>query len=415
MPRVAYITQWFAPEPTIVPDAIAVALRNAGAEVEVLTGVPNYPTGEVHAGYNASVASRDTVRGFRVRRTPLYPSHDQSAPRRIANYVSWAISSVVWGLGVVWRAQLSVVYGSPITAAAPALVGRLLFRRRYVLIVQDVWPDSVFATGFLTRGLAHRFAFAGLNAFTKVVYRKASKVVVISPGMKSILMERGVDPGKIEIIFNWLPEVAASAAAADSSHLRSTLGIPRDAFVLMYAGNHGPAQALAHVIEAVGSLGLGPPCHLVMIGEGVEKPALFRIAEECAPGRVHFFDQQPNAAMPSLMREADAQLVSLANAPLFAVTVPSKLQSILASGHPVVAVAGGDVARLVTESGAGVAAPPGDSAAIARALRAMMVTTEEGRRSMGRAGSQLYEARMSESVGTTKWAAVLEEMVNTNG
>lgn len=415
MTRVAFITQWFAPEPTIVPDAIAVALRNAGAQVEVLTGIPNYPTGVVHSGYRAGEARSDDVNGFRVRRTPLFPSHDGSAARRIANYLSWALSSAVFGIGVLRRAQVNIVYGSPITAATPALLARLIAGRPFILIVQDVWPDSVFATGFLQKGLVSRAALVGLTWFTNRVYSRASKIVVISPGMRSLLAARGVDPDKIEVVYNWVPSFAAEGDSASRERLREELGIDPEHFVLMYGGNHGPAQALGPVIEAVTSLSEDKNCHLVMVGEGVDKDRLQQLASKATLRRVHFLGQQPAIRMQSLMAAADAQLVSLADDTLFAITVPSKLQSILSAGHPLIAVASGDVARIVEGAKAGLVVRPGDVDSLAAAVAVLAAMDPVRRRLLGESGNRMYEAEMSERVGTLKWRTMLEELRKQDG
>ena len=202
----AYITQWFPPEPVMVPPAIAHALTRRGHRVEVLTGVPNYPSGHVHEGFRAWQPRTDDVDGPNVRRTPLIPGHGSSTVRRMANYVSWAFSATLLGLRTLRRADVALVYSSPASAALPAMIWRRIVRTPYVLLIQDIWPDSVFATGFLTRGWSRRVARAALSRFCSWSYRSAAHIAVISPGAIDLLASRGVPREKLSLVYNWTDE-----------------------------------------------------------------------------------------------------------------------------------------------------------------------------------------------------------------
>lgn len=398
--RVAFVCQWYPPEPAAVPQGIATALAEQGLDVEVLTGVPNYPTGVVAEGYVAWRPSREVRDGLRVRRTPLYPSHDASAVRRLLNYASWALSAAVLGQRTLRAADVALVYSSPATAALPAMVARRLWGTPYVLLVQDVWPDSVFASGFLGGPLG-RLARRVLDVFVGLTYRGADHVAVTSPGMVDLLASRGVPRDKLSVVHNWVDETAGPDAASDdgaSRKLREAWGAGPDDFVLLYAGNHGQAQALDPVVDVFAALPPDAGCRLVMVGDGISKPALV----ERAGGRpgVHFLDPVPREAMPGLTAAADAQLVSLDSQPLFAVTMPSKVQSIMAAGKPLLVSAEGDCAAAVTEAGAGVAAAPGDREALREAVLALAAADAEERREMGRRGRRHYEERMSRGVGS---------------
>ena len=95
--RVLLLTQWFDPEPTFKGLVFARELVQQGFEVEVVTGFPNYPGGRVYPGYKIKWLQRDVVDGVHITRVPLYPNHDQSAFKRILNYVSFAGSSLFYG------------------------------------------------------------------------------------------------------------------------------------------------------------------------------------------------------------------------------------------------------------------------------------------------------------------------------
>lgn len=404
--RVALVSQWFPPEPTTIPLGITRSLRQQGFAVDVLTGVPNYPTGTVHQGYSAprrTVESRD---GLRVVRSPLYPSHDQSTIGRTANYLSWAASSALLGAPVLRTADVALVYASPATAATAAMVARLRWRTPYVLMVMDLWPDSVFATGFLTEGLTRRLTEAILGRFTDWTYRWADHVTVPSPGLRETVIARGVPAEKVSVVYNWADEKVMQPTEPDPE-FRPGLGLTADAFVVMYGGNHGAAQDLDVAVKAMAELRDLPDVHLVLIGDGVRKPALRSMAHDLRLRSVHFLDQLELERMPAVMAATDIQLVTLTDEALFRITMPSKVQAILACGLPVLCCAPGDAAQVVRDAGAGFTSPPGDPLRLAQAIRLAHGTPRHRLRSLGRAGHDYYRTTMSEAINSQVLADLL--------
>jgi colanic acid biosynthesis glycosyl transferase WcaI len=408
--KVALVCQWYNPEPVHQPRWIVEALIRLQASVQVLTGIPNYPAGRVLAGYRAWSLRREMVDGVMVRRTPLYPSHSSGALGRVCNYMSWAVSSALFGQAVLRSADVALVYSSPATAALAAMVGRHLHGTPYVLFMQDVWPDSITASGSLS-GRGGRWILPLVSGFTSRAYHDAAKVVVTSPGMKRLLHSRGVPEEKLSLAYNWVQPLAETVASA-GAQFRAELGLDADDFLLMYAGNLGAAQDLQAAILGMSIVDPSERCHLVLVGEGVEKLALQELAIRCCPGRVHFVDPQPRSSMASVMVAADVQLVALADQPLFRVTTPSKLQSILAAGQPVLALACGDVATLVLEAGAGVAVEPGRPNEFAEALQRLRAMSTDDLRAMGIHGRTFYEEHMSESTGAIRLIEALREAVD---
>lgn len=401
--RLLYLTQWFPPEPVAIPLWIAQALRRRNWDVEVISAYPNYPLGKVHAGYSSHRYSTDSQDGFRVTRTPLFASHDDSAIRRMLNYLSWAISASVV---TPWRSRsdgVTLVYSSPATAALPAMLARLIVRRPYVLLVQDIWPDSVTTAGFIRPSRALRAIEAALNYFVNASYRLANAVVVISPGAEQLLARRGLSPAKIHVVHNWADE-SIMRPVERPNLLRARLSLPEDAFILMYAGSMGPAQFLDSVVRAVALA--KPRTHLVLVGDGVSRGSLEELGSSVAYRRVHFLDPVPIGDVAALMAEADAQLISLAPDPLFEVTMPSKVQSVLACGSVCIASALGDAARTVEAAG-GRAVTPGDEAMLATAINelAMLPDAELGR--LRARARSYYNENLSEGASADRLSEIL--------
>lgn len=295
-----------------------------------------------------------------------------------------------------------LVYGSPVTAVTAAMVGKMRFGVPYVLNVQDVWPDSIFATGFLDSGVARKSAERAVGGFVHSAYRQSAAVVGISPGMRELLVARGVPATKAHYVYNWV---------ADEEDITSVSVPDRRAgepLHLMYAGSIGLAQNLDNVLDALTLLPDGV-ARLTLVGDGPAMAGLRERVTSLKLGNVDCVGLIPRSQVPDLQSTAHLNLISLADQDLFRITIPSKLQALAAHGAPILCTAPGEVADIVVSNGMGLSAPPGDPRALADTiLRAALLTTEELRR-MGANGQTMYRAEMSRSIGAKKLAGILED------
>ena len=402
--RVLYLTQWFDPEPAALKGAgFARALIDAGLEVEVITGFPNYGLGRLYPGYRIRWRQREVIDGVVVDRVPLYPSHDRSSFGRALNYLSFCISAVAHGLGRAGRFDVIYAYHPPITVGlAAALIG-LVSRRPFVLDVQDLWPDSVAASGMTS---ASRLART-LGPLCRFVYRRASTIVAQCEGMGAKLIERGVPADKVVTIYNWADESAVEPRGVrDLAEYRFA-----GRFNIVFAGNLGRVQGLDTLVRAAHlAAQKAPNIQLLLIGDGVEHERLAALVCELGATNVNVRHAVPKAQIADVLAAADALIVHLADDPLFEVTIPSKIQFYLASGKPVLVAMNGEGARLVLAARAGLAAAPGDPAAIAEGMVALSQYPPEALRAMGEQARAFYKARFSFATGVSSTIRVLESL-----
>jgi colanic acid biosynthesis glycosyl transferase WcaI len=402
--RILFITQWFEPEPAFKGLDFAKALRDAGHEVQVLTGFPNYPAGRLYPGYRIRPVQREKCDGIPVVRVALYPNHDLSAARRILNYLSFALSAATFGLLNVDDVDVTYVYSSPATAAIPALVLRALRGTPFVIDILDLWPDSVAATGMLT----NRIALKVLAGACHLVYRASSRISVVSEGFKRRLEESGISTERTTVIYNWAVEEEEIWAGKPWEPEGWPGG--QGLFRVLFAGNMGRAQGLGAVIHAARILRHRlPEVRFVFMGDGVEAQAL----KESASGleNVVFLKREPRDRAARCLLKADALLVHLEDAPLFEITIPSKIQTYLAAGRPIIVGVRGDAAELVLQAGAGVACRPGDPGSIAGAVEALASMSAAERESLGERGRTFYRERLSKQMGIDATLRLLETAV----
>ncbi|ANH38186.1 putative glycosyl transferase [Nocardioides dokdonensis FR1436] len=406
--KIAFITQWYDPEvgSAALPGAIVRALVRRGHSVEVITGFPNYPTGEIYAGYKVRPYSREVIRGVTVHRVPLYPSHDGSALRRVLNFLSFMLSVSSLGALLARRGQVALVYSTPGTVGMAGLVLRRLLGRPFVLFIQDVWPDTVTATGMLPARFVKPSEWL-LHRFCNATYRAAGHIAVISPGMKTLLLKRGVPADKVSVVFNWVDEEVFRPRHGKAREASSPLEV-------MYAGNIGDVQGLDTALRAVAAASAQADIVLRIIGTGVALESLIALAAELdISDRVRFEGPRLLDQMAEVMASADVQLVCLKDDPLFALTMPSKIQAILACGRPILTCAPGDAAALSVESGAGWACPAGDVEGLARLMVEASRLSARALADRGRAGRQFYESHLSAIAGSESLEIALSKALET--
>lgn len=396
--KIGMISHWYDPEGGAAagPGTITRALRDRGHDVHVVTGFPIYPAGKVFDGYRIRPYQRELMDGVTVHRFPAYPSHDDRAAHRMANYLSFATTGSFGALAVLRDVDVVFVYSTPATVGAAGVLLRLVERKPYVVQIQDLWPDTVTSSGFVSDAERVGMMEKALHRACNTVYRFASRVAVTSPGMADLLVERGVPRGKIDFVPNWAEERSFHPVPADVA-LREELGLPADGFVAMYAGNLGEQQSLETVIEAAALLRDREDVTFALVGAGVAEQRLRRLAQDKGLTNVVFAGAQPFSRMAQVLALGDVQVVTLKDVPLYRATLPSKLQANLACGRPVIAAIAGDGGALVAAAG-GTAVAPADPTALAEAVANMADRPLEERDELARRARSYYLEHYSEAV-----------------
>ncbi|MHB1318411.1 MAG: glycosyltransferase family 4 protein [Anaerolineae bacterium] len=403
--RILMLSQWFEPEPTLKGLVFARELARRGHQVEVLTGFPNYPGGKLYPGYRIRPWTREVMDGVPVNRVALYPSHDRSSCRRVANYVSFATSAALLGPLLAHKPDIIHVHNLVTLSPAASLL-RCLRGGEVVYDIQDLWPESVAVSGMLHGRRVLRM----LEYLCNRAYRAAEHVVTLSPGVKDALLRRGLPADRVTTIYNWCDERSMHPFPRDTS-LAEALGLA-GTFNVMFAGNMGSVQALDAVLEAAVLLASAHPrIRFVFVGAGIDRDRLASIARDRGLSGVVFLPRQPLEAMGPILALADLMLVHLKDDPLFRITIPSKTQAYLAVGRPILMAVRGDAARLLERSGGGVVCQPEDPESIAEGVLRVYGLSEDERAAMGRAGRSFYERELSLQAGVDRFESCFQRVL----
>ena len=360
--RLLVVTQYFWPETFRVNDLVE-GLVARGHEVTVLTGRPNYPEGRIFDAYRRDPAAFSRFAGAEVLRVPLRP-RGKGSLRLVLNYASFVFWGCLLGPWKLRGRRYDAIFfweTSPITSALPAILLRRLKRAPLAMWVLDLWPETLSAVG-VVRSQSVLNMVGWLVAF---IYRRCDLILAQSRAFFANIEKWSGDTSRIRYFPGWAEPLFA-VDPASVAVAPEMAGLPRG-FTVVFAGNIGEAQDFPAILDAFERLRARPDIRLVILGDGrAADHVRAEIARRGLGDTVVMLGKHPIERMPSFFRSADALLVSLKPDPIFAMTIPGKVQAYLASGIPLLGMLDGEGARVIVESGAGFACTAGDGAGLAR-------------------------------------------------
>jgi glycosyltransferase involved in cell wall biosynthesis len=384
--KLLIVTQYFWPESFRVND-LALGFREMGHEVEVLTGMPNYPRGSLYPGYGWLRPLTENYEGIRVVRVPLITRGRSKGLRLMLNYLTFAAAACLLGpLRCRGEYDAVLIYEpSPVTVGLPGLLMARINNAPALFWVQDLWPDTLEAMGFCPAGFIARCT-GWLSDF---IHRRCDRVMVQSRAFMPRLEARGVAPSHIAYLPNWAESFYRPPSPQETTaDPMAQIG----GFRIVFAGNIGSAQSFETIVDAAVRLRQVADLHWVVLGDGNMKEWLAaQIAKHDLGRQFHLLGQRPPEDMPAYFAHADALLVTLRADPVFSLTIPSKIQSYLACAKPVVAALDGEGAAVMQESGAGVVCAAENGAALAEAVLAVYRMSPQQRAACGARGRIYYE------------------------
>jgi colanic acid biosynthesis glycosyl transferase WcaI len=292
---------------------------------------------------------------------------------------------------------------APAFVCAPAgwAVARLCGAKAW-LHVQDFEVDVAFQMGLLSGGVLQRAVLAA----ERWMLRRFDRVSSISGRMLERLRAKGVAPGRIRALPNWV-DVDAVRPLGRPSAYRAELGIASDAVVALFSGTLGAKQGLLLIPQAARLLAHRADIVFVVCGSGVMQAPL---AEACAGvANVRLLPLQPAERLPELLNLADIHLLTQSPGAEDLV-LPSKLSGMLSSGRPVVATCRPDTEIAQVIEDCGLLVPPEDAAALAAAVGAL--ADDAARRSaMGSRARQVAEQRMGTAAVLGALQAELQQCI----
>jgi glycosyltransferase involved in cell wall biosynthesis len=382
--HILVIAQYFYPEQFRIND-ICTEWVKKGYKVTVITGIPNYPQGKYYPGYGLFKKRKEIYNGVEIIRIPLIPRGKNSIMLAL-NYLSFVVSGFFWNLFTRVKADYVFIFEvSPMTQALP---GVWYARKRKVpcyLYVQDLWPENVE----IITGITNKYIIGAIGKMVDYIYARCNKIFATSNSFVHSIANRGVPKEKIAY---WPQYAEDFYTPKDKSTVPE---IPDDeAFNIIFAGNIGNAQGLdilPRTAQLLKEKNFTSRIRFNIVGDGRYKNELIELVDaNNVTDMFNFISRQPATRIPELLASNDVAFQCLTDSPLFAMTIPAKLQSYMACGIPVIASANGETSRILAEAEAGLSSPAGDAHELARIIIEMLNKPSEQLKLMGINAREYY-------------------------
>lgn len=383
--HILVISQYFYPEQFRIND-ICTEWVERGYKVTVITGIPNYPQGKYYAGYGLLKKRKEVYNGIEIIRLPIIPRGNNAITLAL-NYLSFVTSGVLWSTFTKIKADYVFIFEvSPMTQALP---GVWYAKRRKIpcyLYVQDLWPENVE----IVAGIKNKFILSTIGKMVDYIYARCTRIFTTSKCFVNSINNRGVPIEKIE----YWPQYAEDFYKPLEK--KSIPEIPEDnAFNIIFTGNIGYAQGLDILPKAAALIKnkkLSRKIRFNIIGDGRYKNDLVQLVDSMNLGDMfNFIPKQPANRIPDFMAASNVAFLSLTDSPLFAMTIPAKLQSYMACGIPIIASATGETAKIINEAEAGVCILPGDPNGLAEKIIEVSRMSEKELVMLGKNARNYYD------------------------
>jgi glycosyltransferase involved in cell wall biosynthesis len=384
--NILIFSQHFYPESFRINE-LAEELSAQVSNVYVLTGKPNYPNGDIYPGYSALGLQVEQHRSLTIFRVPLIPRGRGGAIRMLANYLSFIFSALFLAPILLRKLKIDIifVYGtSPLIQGLSAIPLRYLFQAKLITWVQDLWPEDLASTGYITNSFLLK-----INEWpAKVLYFFSDRILVQSNAFLSPVKRL---TGNSEIFVLPNPAERHVFFQNRSIEIPQSLNQMVGKFNVVFAGNIGNNQSIQTIVEAAELIKQHKKIQIVMVGSGSYSERLKCEIEERFLNNLIAVGRYGAESMPSIFDRSDALLVTLGAKENLGWTVPCKIQTYMAAGRPIIGSINGEGKLVIEASGAGLTADAEDPVGLANCIIRLFEMDPLIRAAMGKAGRQYAE------------------------
>ena len=379
--KVLVVTQYFWPENFRINDLVE-ELQLRGHEVSILTGVPNYPKGELFEEYRNQPEDFMAYCGAMLFRVPLLTRGSSNTLRLVLNYLSFVFSAALFGAWKLRQKEFDVIFvyePSPVTVALPAIWIGKLKRAPVVFWVLDLWPETLSAVG----AVRNPRILGSIGKLVGFIYKRCTLILGQSRSFIEGIGKYTEDKGKVRYFPSWSEDHFNDLDVNRAEEIP----VKEDVFNILFAGNIGEAQDMPSILDAAETLKENVGVRWLIVGDGRKSDWLEEEVERRdLKERVLLLGRHSMERMPSFYAHADALLVSLKRDPVFSMTIPAKLQSYFLAGIPVLGMLDGEGKEIIQRAQAGLVSDAGDHAGLAANVLELTALGESERQHMGQRG-----------------------------
>lgn len=241
-----------------------------------------------------------------------------------------------------------------------------------------------------------------LRLFVKATRRVPAMTTFVSDEAMLAYVESGmIDRGAARTVYNGIDTQRFRRNPEARQQVERELSLPDGSMIVLAAGRLEPAKDFPSLLKAFEKVSRSrPEMHLVIAGEGSQRPALEQLRDSLSSGtRIHLLGARSD--IPLLMSAADVFALSSAWEG-FGLVVGEAMASELF----VVATDSGGVREVL--GSCGILVPPRDVAALADGIACAAALTVRERSDMAAAGRQRIVANYSLERALDEWVALYQ-------
>jgi glycosyltransferase involved in cell wall biosynthesis len=382
--KLIILTQYYPPEHGAPQNRLHDLARRwvlKGHDVTVLTAMPNYPGTKIFPDYRGKFTCKEMIDGVKIVRCWILPPKKKSTIRQLICYFSFVKSAALIGLFKLGKSDFLICESPPLFLGFTALFLSFAKSAKLIMNISDLWPESAVQLGMIGKGPALSF----LEWFEKLLYKKSALVSCQTEGIVEGVKKR--HPGARTFLFPNGVDLEMFTKQPKDAEFAESHGIPKDSFIVGYAGNHGRSQALTQVIQAANLL-KDNKIFFAFFGDGPEKEELQKKASSMGIETLKFFDSVPRDKMAHLLSQFDIAIVPLKNIKIFEGARPSKIFELMGGQIPFIFCGKGEGAEVALKSGCAKVVPPENPEKLAAAILELSKLPSESRREMGLKGRE---------------------------
>jgi glycosyltransferase involved in cell wall biosynthesis len=350
--KILFITDNFPPEvnaPATRTYEHAQEWIKQGAEVTVITCTPNFPHGNVYAGYKNKLYQKEMMEGIEVIRVWSYITANSGFVKRVADYVSFAFSAF-W-VGLFCKYDIIIATSPQFFTTWTAWGLSKIRRKPWIFELRDLWPESIKTVGAMKQGRVIEM----LEKIELALYRDANRVIAVTDAFKTNLINRGIDEKKIDVVTNG-SNIELFYPRAKNSELLERHAL-EGKFVIGYIGTHGMAHSLDFIVRSIAKIE-DETIHFLFIGDGAMKKNIVNFAKELSLKNITFLDSIVKEKVPEYLSICDLSLAPLKKEDNFKTVIPSKIFEASAMQKPTLLGVEGQAQEIIEAYGAGLCFEP---------------------------------------------------------
>jgi len=386
--KILITSHYFFPENFPVINDFAKTLNNQGHEVIIGTGKPNYGSGNLYKGYSL-FGNEDNLflNKIKIFRFPTIP-RKRNKFSLMLNYLSHIFFGSIILPIKLRNEKIDLVFhyqAGPITSIIPSIFIKFQKKSHLVLWVQDLWPDTLKSFPIVNNSF---FLFL-LSHLIKIIYSLSDSILIQSKAFHP-LMEKYLRKKETIYFPNSLIDKKPENKLSSNSDLKDLNRILNKFNCFVFAGNIGEAQSLITIIKAAQLLINEENCKIIFIGDGSKSLFLKKKIEELRLNNVLVNGPLPVEIVNEIFTLASGLIVTLKNQKNFNHTIPSKVQSYLSAGKPIVAALNGEGARVIKESKAGLVCEAEDHISLSKNIKKIIGMDSKDQELLGYNGRQYF-------------------------